>query len=304
MSEQAQSDDDGSKRPDRLVGLRTFYDPTPKALIQNTVMLKAVEFLKRGEFTDEEGAQVINFCRLLALKLLSVWRHLDSYLAEETRLIEEAKGDPIDLNSRDPVRYVASQELFLDLDEFLVQVKSALDYLVKAPALVLGEKGWSLHTFSERGARVIRTLRGSTPSSFKQTSRMLQQVISEAREEWIESAIEARDRVNHYQRGGINPDIFIVAAAKDGDELLIQKPMWTGDQRVFEAMDIFWGQLIQFVERFLFATLGHRLPSELGVLFLSRMHVEPGQSQVRIMLIEEAKKKLGYEDWPTVPEID
>ena len=150
-----------------------------------------------------------------------------------------------------------------------------------------------MHSFGDKGNRVIRTLRNSTPSSFKHISTLLQRFIADAKPEWLDGAIDARNRVNHYQKGGINPDHFVVVVVQKGDEIEVHQPMWSNDQKVSEMLEIVWDQLIQFSERFLFASLSYKLPDALGPLFLSRGNVKPGESQVRIVDRKEITERLG-----------
>ena len=54
------------------------------------------------------------------------------------------------------------------LEEFLVQVKSALDHLVKVPAVFLGPKIWSLTTWGDKGRRVEKAVANNLPKQYKQ----------------------------------------------------------------------------------------------------------------------------------------
>ena len=87
-------------------------------------------------------------------------------------MIAKAKKEPIKRTSSS-VQLEPSQELFLEFDEFLVQVKSTLDHLVKVPMVFLGKNRWSLNTFGDKGDSVIKALSHNLPSSQKKFSSQL-----------------------------------------------------------------------------------------------------------------------------------
>jgi len=62
--------------------------------------------------------------------MLSVWKHLEAYRAEEQRLREKLWKNP-------DTPYENSQELYEEFDVFAVQVKSTVDHLVKVTRFVI-----------------------------------------------------------------------------------------------------------------------------------------------------------------------
>ena len=98
----------------------------------------------------------------IAVKLASVHNHLHRYGAVEDEII--AKVRVASPPSPPVVRTVElSQDLFLELDEFLVQLKSTLDYLVKIPVPILGRNNWNLTRFGKEGEALRKVLQRNTP---------------------------------------------------------------------------------------------------------------------------------------------
>ena len=91
-----------------------------------------------------------------------MWDHKERFRTEVGNLVRvvENKGPP-----QPPVEeeIELSQDLFIEFDEFLVQLKSTLDHLVKVPVPIFGANRWNLRTFRKRGEGVIKAL-GSVPS--------------------------------------------------------------------------------------------------------------------------------------------
>jgi hypothetical protein len=89
------------------------------------------------------------------------------------------------------------------MDEFLVQFKSTLDYLVKLPVPLVGRR-WNLSTVGERGGSVRKALKRNLPKEYARTAKMVEEQVLDLHKPWLEMAIEARDRLNHFLDGGAN----------------------------------------------------------------------------------------------------
>jgi hypothetical protein len=91
--------------------------------------------MRLAELTNmkpNEKDDLINLVLLVGKKLVATWKHYRDYFTLEDQLIEQAKaGEVIDTQSVQQISY--SQDLYLEMDEFLVQFKSTLDYVVKFP---------------------------------------------------------------------------------------------------------------------------------------------------------------------------
>jgi hypothetical protein len=133
-----------------------FDDPTPNAIILNRINRRAVEIV--GSYTDlnhEECNDFLDLVMLISRKMVSVWKHLQAYHAEERRL-RELFADP------GAKHHVYSQELFEEFDVFAVQIKSTLDHVVKVMRPMLGRK-WTMYTFAGKGEGVLASLKNNTP---------------------------------------------------------------------------------------------------------------------------------------------
>ena len=248
--------------PFRLLQRRTFEDPTPNAFILHRIIRPFVpDYLKFVDYTEEQKAQIFQHLTRLGLKLLSVWIHKKRYLDLVAQLSQEANAAPVDPGTQPHLSLTNSQELWMEFDEFLVQSKSTLDYLVKFPQVQFGEKGWNLPTFGNHGAQVIRAFRQNSPGWFRPFATAICEGI-ERRQQWLDALIEARDRLNHFQRGGIDPDFFVVFALKEKEKIMVRVPQWSEEQTVGDFMETSFFNLFHFAEDF------------IGCMYFSKIHRE------------------------------
>jgi len=64
----------------------------------------------------------------------------------------QAEENSPPLEKLDIQHIIYSQDLFLEVDEFVVQVTSTLDYLAKLPLAIIGKNNWPyLRTFGSKG---------------------------------------------------------------------------------------------------------------------------------------------------------
>jgi hypothetical protein len=125
---------DPIETPPGFTAALVFDDPTPNAVILNRINRRPLEIA--GTCTDlnrEEANDFIDLVMLISRKMVSVWKHLQTYHAEETRLREQF-ADPA------AKHHVYSQELFEEFDVFAVQIKSTIDHVVKVMRPMLGRK--------------------------------------------------------------------------------------------------------------------------------------------------------------------
>lgn len=241
-----------------------FSDPSPNAHINKRIILA---FFLNAEKTDlTKVEQRVFFERLMAFakKLAMTWRHLDSYRRIEDKLVENVRATPLRIEGK-AVGFDVSDELHGELDGFLVQLKSALDYLVKVPAAVFGQ-GWNPVTFGDKGDGIIKMLERNTPKRFREDMPYLSDMIRE-NQWWLEDVIRIRDKVNHCKDGGLHYEFFRVRKVeRDGTELVIV-PMWTETMSVREAIGAVWRKLMCFAEEFIGYTLYLRLTAYWEVLY-------------------------------------
>src|SRR5258707_13705550 len=109
------------------------------------------------DLSSEKLQQFKTIILLISKKLAAVWKHFEAYTIAQKALVEEAKGaKPV--GELQVVSY--SQDLFLEFDEFLVQTKSALDYLMRVPLPIMG-RAWTIRLFGKRGKTVVAALRNN-----------------------------------------------------------------------------------------------------------------------------------------------
>jgi hypothetical protein len=245
---------------EQLVLTKVFDDPSPRAQIQSRISMAPTLMLDSTTLNDEESQRVVDLLLLICRKLASVWKHLQRYGEIEDRLIEElqrqaAQGDH-------HVRLAHAQDLFIEFDEFLMQLKSSLDYLVKFPSRVLPPRLWSLHTFGEKGDQVIKALENNIPGPLKRKAKFAAHWVRKHRD-WLEGTIDTRDRINHLIGAPVHP--FFVRAVEDPDSrvIKIERPMWVAEQTVRDYMDVVWENNLRLFEDFIVSCLFFRFKEGL-----------------------------------------
>jgi hypothetical protein len=242
-----------------------FTDPTPNGIVNQRLVTTMVQVAERTNMNSQEKQDFLNLLLLIGKKLIGVWKHLQTYSTIEDGLIEEAnKTEPVEKQKIQRVSY--SLDLFLEFDELFVQTKSTLDYLVKVPMPILGRNVWPLRTFKGKGEAVVNALRRNMPTQYTQKARLIETMLTDRHLGWLDTAIETRNRINHFQDGGIDFRIFIVIKImKDGKEV-IHVPAWQEDATVRSAMEITWSNLFMLCEDFIGGFLLMRLPENYAVI--------------------------------------
>lgn len=244
-------------RKGKYVFTKIFDDPTPKAIINKRISLKLIKLTEFTDLTDEEKEKLFRLIILISRKLASVWDHYNKYVKYEDFLIEEAKKKPIK-EEEAVINLENSQNLFVEFDEFLVQIKSCLDYLVKVPIVIFGENKWSIRTFGGKGNDVIKALKNNVPKEYAVKAKGLIHLIERA-QEWLELTINARDKINHFLEGGIDFEHFTVYVIRQGEKEILNVPMITTDQKMREFFEICWDNLFRFCEEFIGMLIGFRI---------------------------------------------
>jgi hypothetical protein len=218
--------------------MQIFHDPTPNGLINIRIVASMLDIATRyTTLTEQEKEHFLLILLLVARKMVSVWNHKERYIIEQDRLIGVVSNEGLFPGTS--VNLSLSQELFSEFDEFLVQIKSTLDHLVKIPVPILGKNIWSLRTFGSKGEEVLKVLRHNLPEQHKYTAIGFEKVIFDQHRPWLNHVIKLRDRVNHYLEGGISTQAFTVYKA--GEEIKV--PMFTKEQTVAQLMAIVWQNL-------------------------------------------------------------
>ncbi len=265
--------------PPGFTAVLVFDDSTP-----NTVILRRIvqlPMLAAAAYTDlnaEEKNDFVDLVLLIARKMLSVWKHLQAYHAEEKRLLDKFKNDPTAARAH-------SQELFEEFDVFVVQIKSTLDHLVKVMRPMLGKK-WTMYTFADKGVGVLNSLQRNTSKHHAGRVKMMERFVFNQRNmEWLESEIETRDKANHCLGGGMKIEHFAVYRMPDDT---VSLPMWTAEQRLSQAMDIYWENFFGLVEDFIMIALHFRFKIDDWGLFRVHQPLSSTQPSWKIVTKKEA----------------
>ncbi len=248
----------------RLTSIKVFDDPTPTGQINCRIIKAPVDAFEATQLTEEQKEQLLRLLLLCGKKLVAVYRHLQDFARIEDGLIERVQKEAA--QGAGGHRYLEhSQELMIEFDEFLVQLKSSLDYLVKIPVPIFGPRVWSLQTFGEKGEKVVKALKQNLPGADRSRAKFLADYVIQKSKPWLTAVIEARDRFNHLIGGTVVPEQFMVYAVKNAESGIVElrRPMWSPDQSVRAFMEVVWDNLIRFFEDFTFGCLQMRLRERL-----------------------------------------
>lgn len=243
-----------------------FNDPTPDGYINQRYVLHMMNIGHRStDMTSEEYRKFVEELLLVAKKLVAVRRHLDKYLELESQFIAIEETKP-PLNNLDVQHLSYSQDLFLEFDEFLVQIKSTLDYLAKLPRAIIGSGFPYLQTFGDKGGAVVKALKNNIPRKWEKQATMVREYIVVEHRPWLEVAITSRDRTNHNKDGGVDYKAFLIAkTVVDGVEKVVV-PIFHDHFTVSEYMTTTWFNLFTFVEQFTGGFLLMRLKPGLSYM--------------------------------------
>ena len=116
--------------PSRMVMRTMLVDPT-EGMINTRFVLALIMILNEGSDGNErERLELSNLIFTTALKLIAIYQHMKRYGEIEDRLLVEARENPIDFTGQNQNRVASAQELYIEFDGFLVQLKSTLDHSI------------------------------------------------------------------------------------------------------------------------------------------------------------------------------
>jgi len=269
----------------RIINL--FNDPTPNGFINQRYLQTMLKLSELTDMTPDEKESFLNILLLVSKKLVATWKHYNNYITIEDELIKQAEASQT-IEAQQVQRISYSQDLFLEMDEFLVQFKSTLDYLVKLPIPLVGRR-WNLSTFGERGGSVRKALKRNLPKEYARTAKMVEEQVLDVHKPWLEMAIEARDRLNHFLEGGANFEaMLVIKVTKDGKEV-VHVPMWDEKNTMRHTAEVIFYNLVKLVEDFTACFLTARLKDETTLVHkpVDRFAIE---SPWRIMSLIEFRK--------------
>ena len=204
----------------------------------------------------------------------------------------EPNAQIIDVESQSPpVEFGYDQDLFMELDEFLVQYKSSLDYLAKIPSPLLGRNRWNPRSFGDKGQRLVKMLNSALPKDQQHTVPAFEDVVLSKHKENLEMLINARDKLNHYVEGGLDYRNFSVFGMKERGVIRLRVPMWSDDQRIVDFMRVSFGNLIGLCEGFIAFFLQYSTKPGL-VIFHNPVDPESANSPLRVITQEEMHAQL------------
>lgn len=234
-------------KPPQFIHRQLFHDPTPNGLINRRYIQHTFDLQAFTTLDENEKQQLFQIVLLVGKKLVSVWKHKVAYQNLEAELIKHVDENPPAPGA--PVFTIeTSQDLLIEFDEFLVQVKSTLDYLVKVPVPILGKHRWNVRTFGDKGDGVLRAFRRNSGKANKNFVDAVDQMLFKKSKDWLDATITARDKINHFIDGGIPFEQFSVYRNPETGEL--SRPMWSEDQSISSFLDVIWNNLFRFCEDF------------------------------------------------------
>ncbi len=266
----------------RIIDL--FNDPTPNGLINQRYLQTMMRLTELTDMKSDEKQKFLDMLLLVSKKLVATWKHYHAYVTIEDQLIQQAEaGEAIEKQSVQRISY--SQDLFLEMDEFLVQFKSTLDYLVKLPVPLVGRR-WNLTTFGEKGGTVRKALRRCLPTKYARCAKLIEENVLDAHKPWLEMAIEARDRLNHFLDGGANFEAMLVLKMMKGDKEVIHVPLWDEQTTMRHVMEVIFHNLLKLVEDFTAGFLTTRLNDAITLVHRP-VEINSVQSPWYTMTLEE-----------------
>jgi hypothetical protein len=231
--------------------MRTMLiDPT-EGMINQRFLLALIMILNDGsDGTEKRRFELSNLIFTTGLMLIAVHGHIKRYGEIEDRLLAKAITNPIDLTSNDPKRIASAQDLYIEFDGLLVQLKSTLDHSINVLNFGFNIPFSALTTFGEKGNKIIKQLENNVAANFQGAANHLIKVIKDNKP-WLELAIDVRDRMNHFKSEGIDLQTFTVSAQKVGNEIKTWTPRLHSDQSIRQLMEILYRNLFEFCEYFM-----------------------------------------------------
>lgn len=277
---------------------KVFSDPTPNGLINNRILRHGLELAKKlTDLSEDEFGEFVTILMSVGRKLAFTWIHKERYLSVQERLrdglIKESK-------SNDGVHLEVSEELFQEFDEFMVQLKSTLDHVVKIGRPILGANRWTIGTFGDKGRDVIKALERNGGKRIAPQVAGMRTLLFDEHAPWLETFIGLRDRLNHAIGAPVPIESFGVNRVSDGKILV---PMWSEDQELGETLEVTWANLFKFVEDFTVYFLFFRAQPDLTLLHqpVDWPSIESPWKVYPRWLMEQQVKKPGWRPFEGSP---
>jgi hypothetical protein len=250
---------------ERYVVQKVFDDPSENSVVNQRFIQGILQVASSTDLSKDEQHDLLDLSILTARKLVAVWQHNKDFSQHQENLVKQAEAKPL-LHTDKILQIETSLDLFIEFDEFLVQVKSCLDYLVKIPTVAFGKSVWTHRTFGDKGESVLSSIERNLPARFSENSKGMVHTIKK-HQAWLIDVIDARDKINHFIDGGVDFNGFTVfCAIEKSGEKKTHVPMWSSNQTVLAFMDVVWDNLFRMCEDFVVSTLYCRFKPGLALI--------------------------------------
>jgi hypothetical protein len=235
-----------------------FVDPSGGQINGRILTAFLPVVVQYADASDKQKKEFSDLLIVLCLKLTAVWTHLKRYSEHEDAMVATGRAKPIDSHASTTINIATAQDLYMELDGFLVQFKSALDCMIKAAGFGLRLSHSELGTFGDKGNGVAKVLKNNLPNKLKGLGKELTKLIS-SNQTWLSAAIDLRNRMNHYQDGGLSVEAFVVVVRIENGKEIVWTPQLSSKQTVREGMTNLFSSLLDFVDVFVGLALVPRL---------------------------------------------
>jgi hypothetical protein len=268
--------------------LERVYIKDPSGMVRDRILEQFVQMLRYTNVTPKQRQEIIQLLSLISYKMLAIWTHDQRYKRMEMMRIVAAEADPQDRRSDKPIVFEHAHDMYIELDEFLVQVKSTLDYMVKMLHYTFGFGfDGQLHSFHKNGLAIVNLLKRNTKQderTQKAAAYLIKFIEREDHQHFLKAIIDARNAMNHFQDGGLSPMEFVVVSVinKEGEQTLYRPRFGDGEGESVEIKTVMLGIqgfIWDFVEYFLGLALAP-LMSDHGLRWLDHDDPHRGRWEV------------------------
>jgi hypothetical protein len=235
--------------PAKTTMTRMLVDPTG-GMISTRFVSGLMNLLNECSGSVKQRMEIATLIFTTAVKLISIYEHYGRYCEIEDRLLAVARASPFNFSDTTPKHTALSQDLFIEFDGFLVQVKSILDHCVNVLNFGFNIPFSALTTFGDKGSKIIKQLENNVAAYLRGPANVLIKLIRDNKP-WLEVAIEVRDRMNHFKSGGVDLQKFTVYTYTEGNETKAWTPRLHKDQSFRELMKILYPHVFEFCEFFM-----------------------------------------------------
>lgn len=268
--------------------LERVYFNDPSGMIRDRILDQFVHMLQYTTLAPKKQQEIIQLLSLISYKMLAIWTHDQRYDSMEKKRIAAAEANPQDRRLDKPIVFEHAQDMYIELDEFLVQVKSTLDYLVKILHYTFGFGfDGQLHSFQRNGMGIVNLLKRNTKQderTKKAANYLIKFIENEDKQAFLKGIIGARNAMNHFQDGGLSPMSFVVVSVidKEGKQTLHRPTFGDGIDNRAEIKTVMLeiqGFIWEFVEYFLGLSLAPLMPDH-GLHWLDQEDPHKGRWEV------------------------